>query len=67
MPFSEGDNKKSGVSQALNFVTVKTKKPCKMKMSHIAVCCVALAEIRTPVICVGEGKAQLLYSPAVFA
>lgn len=66
MPFSEGDNKNSNL-QALNFVTVKTKKPCKMKMSHVAVCCAAFAEIRTPVICVGEGEAQLLFSPAVFA
>jgi len=67
VPFSEGDNKNSRVLQALNFVTVKIKKPCKMKMSHMAVCCVAFAEIRTPVLCVGEGKAQLLYSPSVFA
>lgn len=67
MLFSESDNKNSRVLQALNFVTVKAKKPCKMKMSRVALCCVALAEIRTPVICVGEGKPQLLYFPAVFA
>lgn len=67
MLFSESDNKNSGVLQALNFVTVKAKKPCKMKMSRVAVHCMALAEIRTPVICVGEGKPQLLYFPAVFA
>lgn len=67
MLFPESDNKNSRVLQALNFVTVKVKKPCKMKMSSLAVHCVALAEIRTPVICVGEGKPQLFYFPAVFA
>lgn len=67
MLFSEGDNMKLRVLQALNFVTVKTKKPCKMKTSHVAVCRVALAEIRTSVICLWEGKSQLLCSPALFA
>lgn len=66
MPFSQGNNKNSGDLQAVNFVTVKTKKPCKMKMSHRAVCCAALAEIRTPAISVGEGEAQSHNSPAVF-
>lgn len=67
MLFSKSDNKNSRVLQALNFVTVKAKKPRKMKMSRVAVHRMALAEIRTPVICVGEGKPQLLYFPTVFA
>lgn len=67
MLFSESGNKNSSILQALNFVTVKAKKPCKMKMSCASVRCVALAEIRTTVICVGEGKPHLLYFPAVFA